>query len=164
MTIIKLTYDNKKKLFSVPVILFKKAKSGIGRATEKLEACNAVMYLDTGSNLTSITEDEVEKLHLDSESFKTQRVGGIGGMVNTSTTDAVSVAVQGDSNTLYINLDQIAIHSSTIKRKLNKGRGFYAERGEETIKMICLLGLDALEKLDGKLEIDMKNKTGRIII
>ena len=85
-------------------------------------------------------------------------------MVNTSTTDAVSVAVQGDSNTLYINLDQIAIHSSTIKRKLNKGRGFYAERGVETIKMICLFGLDALEKLGGKLEIDMKNKTGRIII
>ena len=40
----------------------------------------------------------------------------------------------------------------------------YVQRGEEKIEMICLFGLDVLKKLGGRLELDVKNKSGKIII
>ena len=81
MAIIDLTFDQKKKLYSVPVILSKKSMRGIVNTPGQFNKpvwCPAIMYLDTGSNLTSITENEVDKLNLDRSTFKTQRVGGIG--------------------------------------------------------------------------------------
>jgi hypothetical protein len=60
MAIIDLTFDQKKKLYSIPVILSKKSMRGIFNAPGQVNKpvwCNAIMYLDTGSNLTSITEN-----------------------------------------------------------------------------------------------------------
>jgi hypothetical protein len=120
------------------------------------------MYLDTGSNLTSITDIEAGKLNLDTSTFKPQKVGGIGGFVDTPTTDEVDIYVQGDKDTLQVKLDRIAVHPSQIRKKVKKKSGMYAERGERSAEMISLFGLDALEKLGGKLEINMREKTGTI--
>ncbi len=168
MAIIDLTFDQKKKLYSIPVILSKKSMRGIFNAPGQVNKpvwCNAIMYLDTGSNLTSITENEVDKLNLDRSSFKTQRVGGIGGFINILTTNEVGITIMGNESSMFdVKLDIIGIHENQIKKKVLKKSGDYVQRENEIIEMICLFGLDALEKLGGKLEIDMKNKSGKIII
>lgn len=167
MEVIDLTFDEKRNLFSIPVILTKKTLHEMGDIPGKLHRtvwCNAIMYLDTGSNLTSITADEAERLYLNQKAFKNERVGGIGGFVETPTTNEVKISVMSRNSTISLNLDKIAVHSSHIKKKIEKKQGVYVQRGEEMIEMICLFGLDALEKLGGVLEIDVKNKSGKIII
>ena len=51
-----------------------------------------------------------------------------------------------------------------LKGKIRRNNGAYKESGMLTTEMVCLFGLDALEKLGGKLEINMKDKIGKIII
>ncbi|MCL5732098.1 MAG: hypothetical protein M1285_01745 [Candidatus Thermoplasmatota archaeon] len=168
MTIINLLYDQKKTLFSIPVLLMKKPNHRGVPTVDKLPTngwCNTIMYLDTGSNLTSITENEVEKLNLDKSAFKNQRVGGIGGFIDTPITEEVDINVSSnDGKFLLVKLDKIAVHPTEIRKKVKKNYGGYVQRGNQTIEMICLFGLDALEKLGGVLEIDMRNKTGKINI
>jgi hypothetical protein len=167
MAIIDLIFDEKRNLFSIPVILVKKPVRGIGNIPDKsskLEWCNALMYVDTGSNLTSITEIEVDKLNLNRGAFKNQRVGGIGGFMETPTTNEVTITIMSGDSMIDINLDKIAAHPSQLKRKIQKKQGVYVQKGEEKLEMICLFGLDALEKLGGKLELDVRNKSGKIII
>ena len=167
MAIIDLIFDEKRNLFSIPVILVKKQVRGIGNISgkpSKLEWCNAIMYVDTGSNLTSITEIEVDKLNLNREAFKTQRVGGIGGFMETPTTNEVTITIMSGNSMINVNLDKIATHPSQLKRKIQKKQGIIVQRGEEKLEMVCLFGLDALEKLGGKLELDVRNKSGKIII
>ena len=167
MTIVNLMYENNKNLFSIPVILTKKRRSSLGGMPGQVainEWCNVVMYLDTGSNLTSITEKEVKRLNLDERLFKDQRVGGIGGFVDTPTTDEVGIYVMSDKGALPVMLERIAVHPSEIRKKIRKNSGMFVQKGEQTVEMISLFGLDALEKLGGVLEIDMKNKTGKVNI
>jgi hypothetical protein len=149
MAIIDLTFDQKRKLYSLPVLLSNKSMHGranaFGKSTDSAWY-STIMYLDTGSNLTSITENEVDKLNLDRSTFQTQKL------------------MSNGNSMLDVKLDIIGVHENQIKKKIRKKTGAYVQRGNEVMEMICLFGLDALEKLGGKLEIDMKNKSGRIII
>ncbi|MCI2413233.1 MAG: hypothetical protein MPI47_07930 [Cuniculiplasma sp.] len=168
MAIIDLTFDQKRKLYSLPVLLSNKSMHGsanaFGKSTDSAWYYT-IMYLDTGSNLTSITENEVDKLNLDRSTFQTQKVGGIGGFVELLTTKEVGIKLMSNGNSMLdVKLDIIGVHENQIKKKIRKKTGAYVQRGNEVMEMICLFGLDALEKLGGKLEIDMKNKSGKIII
>lgn len=163
MEFINLTFDINRKLFSLPVMLLKRIKNMMNTSHQITERCFSIMYLDTGSNLTSITDLEAMKLKLDMNGLKFQKVGGIGGFVNTLKTHEVKVYVQSSSNTIFVKLDRIAVHPSEIRGKISK-KGIYKAKGVESAEMINLFGLDTLEKLNGKLEINMRDKSGNITI
>ena len=72
--------------------------------------------------------------------------------------------LMSDKGALPVMLERIAVHPSEIRKKIRKNSGMFVQKGEQTVEMISLFGLDALEKLGGVLEIDMKNKTGKVNI
>lgn len=105
MDIIDLTFVQKRKLFSLPVLLMKEVKHMMVPPYEKSERCNAIMYVDTGSNLTSITELEAEKLNLNMSALKHIKVGGIGGFIDTPMTSEVKIYLSSSSGYKLVKLD-----------------------------------------------------------
>ena len=106
MAVIDLMFDEKRNLFSILVILTKKPSHGMsnipGKST-RTEWCNAVIYLYTGSNLTSITENALEKLNLNRVAFNSEKVGGIGGFLETPTTNEINISVMSRDSMISIN-------------------------------------------------------------
>jgi hypothetical protein len=163
MRSIELVFDNSKKLFSIPVMLIKRAPPSFGIPAKAPPHVNAIMYIDTGSNLTSVTDNEAKRLEISNDNLTSEDVGGVGGMSKIPISNQISIFVMDKNNsTLEIKLERIGVNPEKMIKKVEKNRGTYKERGTSTAQMICLFGLDAIEKIRGKLEIDMVSKTGEI--
>ncbi|MCW6167900.1 MAG: hypothetical protein LVQ64_05595 [Thermoplasmatales archaeon] len=72
-----LVLDPEKGLYSAPVMILRGRTS---LSTTFPEATNFEMYVDTGSTITSISEDIARKLGLDLSQFPREHLGGIGGI------------------------------------------------------------------------------------
>jgi hypothetical protein len=162
MRAVDLTFDKTRHLFSLPVTLLRKPEPTFGGPANPPYIYRS-MYLDTGSNLTSITDKEASGLGINPERLRVEDVGGIGGMTRVPIThDVIIVVLDRNQNPAEIRLDNIGVHRTEIKRKIEKTHGVFKEKGYVGAQMVCLFGLDAVEKLKGKIELDMVSKKGEI--
>ena len=122
-----------------------------------------LMYLDTGSSLTSIVDIDAAELEIDVPSLPREDVGGIGGVTSLPVTSNVTVTVLDSQNDpINLKMEKVAIFSATVKRKIKRNNGLYTQKGIVEGKMFDLFGLDVLEQLKGELIINMEKKKGRI--
>lgn len=166
MSYIELSFDENKNLFSIPVILTRKVDKPQYGSVSQFKAShhiNEVMYIDTGSSLSSITQGIADKLSIDVNSLTLSEVGGIGGITMIPVTDDIIIIVgSNDSQFKEIKLDKIAVNPDNLTKKIKKGKGAFKQRGESSTPMFALCGLDALAQMGGKLILDIRNKEGRI--
>jgi hypothetical protein len=163
MTEIALTWDNNKHLFFLTARLDLRSGDGIGRSTVTAQTL-AKMYLDTGSNLTSITDTEAERLKIDTHTVETIDVAGIGGVNKTLIVKNLHLFLLDISgNPVEIKLD-VAINPASVKRTREKKRGVFTQTNTVSLEMVCLFGLDALIYLKGKIFLDMSKMIGKITI
>jgi hypothetical protein len=162
MSQIILEWDKSKRLYALPVFLYRKTDPmTIGG---KLHYVNSqtVMYIDTGSNITSIREKEATELEIDLQSLENMPVAGSGGFTQTKIARNIEIFTQNSQgNPLSVSMDQISIVPDILKKK-EKSKGMYRQRGESEAQMVCLLGLDYIEKINGTLKLDLQNKSGSI--
>jgi hypothetical protein len=161
MPSIGLTWDKAKKLFSVPVHLqHRTTPSG---EPPKYQGCQTIMYVDTGSSLTSITDREAAELLIDVPSLSKEDVAGIGGITKIPIArEIILYFLLADGNPYGLSLDKVAVQPEEISRVREKNRGIYKQTRSIGGKAVCLLGLDAIEKMNGVLSIDMRSKSGSV--
>lgn len=161
MQVIDLNYDRSKKLFAIPVMLGRmRYMSGTQFSPKYIQA---IMYLDTGSNRTSIIDEEAAKLEIDASVLPREEVGGVGGMTSLPAFEGLTITIlDSEGNPINIRMDKVVIFPSKIKKKIEKNNGIYTQHGTVEGKMFNLFGLDAVEKINGMLVIDMANKKGHI--
>ncbi|EQB65383.1 MAG: hypothetical protein AMDU3_IPLC00002G0020 [Thermoplasmatales archaeon I-plasma] len=161
MATISLEWDQSTRLFRLPVLVGIKTPH-----TVKMPATpsyfKAMFYLDTGSGISAVTDDEISKLGIDYNSLPTEQLAGVGGFTQGHflTNLTFTVITNGSSET--VNLPKINVMPSEISRKVETGRGMYKKKGTQSGKMICLLGIDFLETIKGVLYLDFVNKKGEI--
>ena len=162
MSEITLTWDQQKHLFSLPVMIQVAEKTGIGTIINTKNT-QTVMYLDTGSNLTSITEEELDKLEIAVDSLPKVEVSGIGGFTQMPRLKNVNLLLL-DKNTIpvQLKLDEIGVTPANIVKVREKKKGVYKRTSTTVRSMLSLLGIDAVIKLKGVIELDMVNLKGKI--
>ena len=78
MPSIRLSWDAGKKFFSLPVHL-QRNTSGFSEPPQYVSA-ETLMYIDTGSGISSITDREALQLGVEISSLPKKPIGGIGGL------------------------------------------------------------------------------------
>ena len=168
MTSIPLTYDRFKHLFFVPALIYlDRSKSGVLEVRKdksaKFISCTALMYIDTGSTLTSITDIEARTLQVDMSSLERELTGGIGGFSWVPCVENVNFVLQGDNSTARLfTLDRVGINHSKMTQKKVKGKGnrrLVTDNGE----FVPLLGIDALKKMNAELVLNPTKETGELV-
>ena len=162
MPSITLKWDISKKLFSVPVHLSR----NISKMRERPESynCDVMMYVDTGSGISSITDKEAYELGYDISSLEKMRVVGIGGFTETPIAHGITVFFfLTDGSPYGLNLEKIMVSPEQVNKVREKTRGDYRQTHTINAEMPKLLGLDAIEKLGGELRLNLRDKTGEII-
>lgn len=165
MSSTKLTWDVNNHLYSFPALLMYNSGTGVGIPGEykdNYSKTNTVMYVDTGSTLTSITETEAISLGIVISSLPLADVGGIGGTAKHPMARNIIFVILSDKGTLQATLSDVAVLPTAVRRKVEKKNGVFKERGYVEGKMFALCGLDLLEKLGGKLYLDPISKSGHI--
>lgn len=161
MAFIELSYDESKKLFAIPVILSRNKRTS-SLKTETLHK-QKLMYVDTGSSRTSIVDSDAVELEINVGNLPKEDVSGIGGITQLPVSNEITITLL-DSQRLpvSIQLEKVTIFSSLVKRKIERNKGVYKERGYTQGKMVNIFGLDSLELLKSELIINMKEKKGRV--
>ena len=163
MQCIQLTWDLQKRLFSVPARIQIVERNGNGYVTNT-KSTNTIMYLDTGSNLTSITDDEIERMGINKETLTKKTVAGTGGFTEIHILQNVSLLfLDSQGNPLVLDLDEIGINSRELKKVRTKKNGVFKQTNTTVTAMFSLLGIDSVIKYRGKIELDMNKLEGRII-
>jgi hypothetical protein len=163
MSQIILEWDKSKRLYALPVVLFRKTDPmTIGGKSPYVDS-QTIMYIDTGSNITSIREKEATELEIDLQSLENMPVAGSGGFTQTRIARNIEIITRNSQgNPVRVSIDQISIVPDFLKKKEQKSKGMYRQRGESEAQMVCLLGLDYIEKINGTLKLDLQNKSGSI--
>ncbi len=162
---LKLTWDTAKHLYSLPVMLVYRPMTSVGIPGEvkpTYTRTNTVLYIDTGSSVTSITETEALALGIDIGTLPTESIAGIGGIIKHSMAKNITFVALSNGKPLQATLDKIAVLPLEVKKKVEKRRGVYVERGFASSKMFSLCGLDLLEKWKGKVYLDPIARNGHI--
>lgn len=146
----ELSFDERRRLYSVAAVVFLRhapTRMGSSAPAPTAESLRPVeMYLDTGSNVTSITEEVATRIGLNMAGLPTERVGGLGGFSHQAVSTEIDLAVAGR----MISLDKVTI-LSPFHEKVKSGKGIYKRKGTMEHPPINLFGLDALAKLRAKL-------------
>lgn len=149
---IPLTLDPSKKLFSVPVLVWYNSRPE-----------NTLMYVDSGSTITSITTKEAESLGIDVRSLPTEPVGGVGGLSQMGVLYNVTLGVFDSTRSpVAVQLKKLGVNPSRVRRVKQRTDGIYKKTRETFSEMICLLGLDFIGELHGELVLRPDKGTGEI--
>lgn len=165
MPFTKLTWDANNHLYSFPALLMYVSGPGVGIPGEfkpNYSKTNTLLYVDTGSTLTSITETEAFRLDIKISSLPLMDVGGIGGTAKHPMAQNIIFVILSDKGPRQATLSNVAVLPTAVRRKVEKKNGVFKERGYVEGKMFALCGLDLLEKLGGKLYLDPISRSGRI--
>ena len=163
MTSINLAWDKNKQLFSFPVMILK-LSYGMPGSKENSLHLNTVIYVDTGSSISSITDNEASKLGLDINKLPTEKTLGIGGLTATRYAKDLTFIALSTNSPLQAKLAKVAVLPSKVVVKREKNRGEYRETQNYEGNMLCLCGLDLLQYWHGKLVLDLDKMTGVIEI
>jgi len=120
----------------------------------------AEFVLDTGSNQTCISETTATSLGIDVDNLERRQVGGIGGIVSHPFIGNLEMFLIGD-DVVRVKLPEVTVLPE-MKRKIEKKKGVFVQRGDLKLPAFNLLGVDVLEQLQAKLVIEMKTKKGWI--
>lgn len=166
MPSIPLTLDKFKHFFFVPALIFLDSSiSGTIQVTRdetvKFVTCNTLMYIDTGSTLTSITDIEARSLGVDIKTVERELTGGIGGFAWVPCIEKVSFVLQGNNSPVKFTLDRVGINHSKMKQEKTKGKG-KSHIVTDTGEFVPLLGIDALKAMKAELVINPIKETGEI--
>lgn len=161
MSTIELEWDQSTKLFRLPILVGINNPQFIPIGGKPLFT-KALFYLDTGSSVSGITDEEISKISINVESLPTEQIAGIGGFTQGRILYNVTFTVFANSVPKTVNLPKVNVMPSKISKKVETGRGIYKKRGEIAGKMINLVGIDFLEALKGVISLDFTNKKGEI--
>ena len=165
MTQVDLEWDKSKSLFAIFAILSRKIPDFNSSTGYKSIRTKVKFYVDTGTTMTSITDEVAKELQIDIKALPRKQFFGIGGIIENPVANDIDIAVLDESSEpRTFKLDIIQIMSASVKKKIEKTRGNFKERGEVIGSMFCLFGLDSIEKLNGELRINMKEKRGMILL
>ena len=125
--------------------------------------CNVLMYVDTGSNVSSITQVEAEKMSFSIESLPKENTAGIGGFASLSYVNNLQFVLRDSlGSPVAVRLQKVLITPVKVKKVKTKHKAGYDSVEEISSDMICLLGLDVVKSIGGKLILDPSNETGEI--
>lgn len=155
----ELAFDEGRRLYSVAaVVLLRRGSPLLGQSppAPTAESLKPVeMYVDTGSNISSITEEVAMRIGLNPAILPTARVGGLGGFSHQAVSTQIDLAVAGR----MISLDKVSI-LSPFHEKVKSGKGVYKREGTMEHPPINLFGLDALAKLRARLIVVSDQRHG----
>ena len=121
MLYVELVFDKSKNPFAIPVMLKKKVDKPQYGSVSQVGAphlINEIMYIDTGSSLTSVTERIAEELGIDLNRLTSDEVGGIWGFTTIRiTNDIVIIVNASDSQYKEIELEKIATNPDNLSKK-----------------------------------------------
>lgn len=147
-----LSYDESRRLYSVAAVVLLRRSSTFASTpppTPTAESLRPVeMYVDTGSNITSITQEVAVRVGLDPSGLTMERAGGLGGVSSVPVSTQIDLVVAGR----MISLDKATI-LRPFREKVKTGKGVYKREGMMEHPPINLLGLDALAKLKARLVV-----------
>ena len=124
----------------------------------------ALMFIDTGSNLSSITSSEANAIGINVESLNHMDVGGIGGITKTPIANNIGFYLIDDKgNPHSLIMDKIAISNDSVMRVREKSKGIFKQTRTVEASMFDLFGLDALKKLNATLCLNLNKESGEII-
>ena len=155
MSSTKLTWDVNNHLYSFPALLMYRSETGAGVPGEfkdNYSRTNTVMYVDTGSTLTSITVTEAIGLGIEINSLPLEDVGGIGGTAKHPMAQNIIFTILSDKGPRQATLSNVAVLPAAVRRKVEKKNGVYKERGYVEGKMFALCGLRDRASSPGPLD------------
>jgi hypothetical protein len=159
MTQIDLEWDGSKGLFAIFAILSRKIPDFNSSTGYKPIYTKVKFYLDT------ITDEVAKELQIDINTLPKRQFFGIGGIIENPVTNDIEIAVLDESSQpRAFKLDIVQIMSASVKKKIEKTKGNFKERGEVSGNMVCLFGLDSIKKLGGELRINMEERKGTIFL
>lgn len=161
MSFIDLGWDASTKLFRLPILIAINIASPTGSGMARKFA-KAIFYLDTGSGISSLTDEKASELGIDYNSLPTEQIAGIGGFTQGHILTNVEFIVLIGNDTKTVTLPKINVIPSEISKKVEVRQGVYKKRGTSSGKMMCLLGLDYLEAIRGEVCLNFVNKKGTI--
>lgn len=166
MKSIELTYDPGKQLYSVPALFFISDPSPgmiqVKRGRTDSIFHHTLLYIDTGSNRTTLTDLETEALGINLRNLPTELTGGVGAMSHQPYIDQVTFVLQGkDSQFCQFTLKKVSVVSSKPKTEKIKGKG-KKQIITNTGEFFPLLGVDAFIEIGAELFLNPSRETGQI--
>lgn len=123
---------------------------------------NTLMYIDTGSSSTSITDIDAKELGVDINGLDMELTGGVGGFVHLPYISNLTFLLQGENSDYCIfTLKTVFIIKSKAKEKKVTGKGKHKETSF-TGDFFPLLGIDAFNELKGELYLSPSKGEGQI--
>lgn len=168
ITSIPLTFDRIKHLYSVPALIYLGGNKGkvleVNRGNPNVTYHNTLMYIDTGSTVTSITDTDARAMGLDLKSLELELTGGVGGFSWVPYVENVNFLLQGNNNSFGLfTLDRVGVTASKPKERKTVGKG-NSRTSVRSGEFFPLLGMDALEKMSGELRLNPAKLTGEILL
>lgn len=155
---LSLARDAKTRLFSAPVMV---VRGGRGVPMSAAPITHFEMYVDTGSNVSSISIERATELGFDPANLGRKLSGGIGGYRNAPTIPVLEIWLGEPSSPAPICLEGVRIWENTEESRFRRKKGL---RVKETRRMpgVSLLGLDAIERLHATLVMQPDQNLGHI--
>jgi hypothetical protein len=116
--------------------------------------------VDSGSNRSGVSEILVQEIGIDVGKLEYSEVYGISGAVTHRMAENIDL--------WFLATEPRPVRLATVivipklRRRVQKRPGKYAFKGGELPYSVNILGLDAIEALEGRLQIDMSAKSASI--
>lgn len=154
-----LTYDEGRHLLVAAVMISAKGSSV---APDAAHALPVEMLFDTGSSVSSMSEETAALLGIATDRLDRRMTGGIGGMKTAPVIRGVSVWLVPDSGEAReIQLPEMLLWENTVDERTSR-HGPLRQTGTRRMAGVNLLGLDALCVLGGKLTVGGNPLTGQL--
>ena len=104
-----------------------------------------------------------KKMNFSMESLPREDTAGIGGFASLSYINDLQFVLRDSlGSPVAVKLQKVLITPVKVKKIKTKHKSGYVSVEETSSDMICLLGLDVVKAIGGKLILDPSNETGEI--